>query len=133
MEAPNRDDKYAHSEDLKVNFEELIAAGNSLKTIGQIMELIGAANLFSINERPTLGDKQALSGIVLQTIGQIIQTTGIFQQLGEPNDEVMLQGQKNEIVGTSLKTAGYGLETAGEINLFNEEQESTPPSLNFIP
>ncbi|MED3879582.1 hypothetical protein [Priestia megaterium] len=39
MEAPNRDDKYAHSEDLKVNFEELIAAGNSLKTIGQIMEL----------------------------------------------------------------------------------------------
>ena len=133
MEKPNRDDKYAHSEDLKVNFEELIAAGNSLKTIGQIMELIGAANLFSLNERPTPGDKQVVSGIALQTIGQIIQTTGIFQQLGEPSDEVMLQGQKNEITGTSLKTAGYGLETAGGINLFYEEQESVPPSLNFIP
>ncbi|MEK4719011.1 hypothetical protein NST66_15680 [Priestia sp. FSL W8-0524] len=46
---------------------------------------------------------------------------------------MMLQGQKNEITGTSLKTAGYGLETAGGINLFNKEQETVPPSLNFIP
>jgi hypothetical protein len=106
MEAPNRDDKYTHNEESKVSFEGLIAAGNSLKTIGQIMELIGAANLFSLNERPTPGDKQVVSGIVLQTIGQIIHTTGIFQQLGEPSDEVMLQGQKNKIAGTSLKTAG---------------------------
>jgi hypothetical protein len=82
MEAPNRDDKYTHNEESKVSFEELIAAGNSLKTIGQIMELIGAANLFSLNERPTPGDKQVVSGIVLQTIGQIIHTTGIFQQPG---------------------------------------------------
>ncbi|NGY80697.1 hypothetical protein F6Y02_42755 [Bacillus megaterium] len=63
-------DKYTQNEELKLKFENVIATGVWIKTVGQIIETIGVSNLYSINEDPTSGDEKVLSAVWIETVGQ---------------------------------------------------------------
>ncbi|PGK30354.1 hypothetical protein [Priestia megaterium] len=124
-------DKYTENEDLKLKFENVIATGVWIKTIGQIIETIGVSNLFLINENPSSGDEKVVSAVWIETVGQFLQTIGVTQQVGVMNEQVTFKAQELEIIGVSLKSFAHALEAIGGIEILQEEKQTD--ILDFIP
>ncbi|USL45902.1 hypothetical protein [Priestia megaterium] len=126
-----KDDKYTENEELKLKFENVIATGVWIKTIGQIIETIGVSNLFLINEDPSSGNEKVVSAVWIETVGQFLQTIGVTQQVGAMNEQVTFKAQELEIIGVSLKSFAHALEAIGGIEILQEEKQTD--ILDFIP
>ncbi|MCJ7992702.1 hypothetical protein MUB15_31820 [Priestia sp. OVS21] len=124
-------DKYKENEELKLKFENVIAIGVWIKTIGQIIETIGVSNLFLINEYPSSGDEKVVSAVWIETVGQFLQTIGVSQQISAINEEVTFKAQELEIIGVSLKSFAHALEAIGGIEILQEEKQTD--IMDFIP
>ncbi|OLO26646.1 hypothetical protein BTA37_27390 [Priestia megaterium] len=126
-----KDDKYTENEELKLKFENVIATGVWIKTIGQIIETIGVSNLFLINEDPSSGDEKVVSAVWIETVGQFLQTIGVTQQVEAMNEQITFKAQELEIIGVSLKSFAHALEAIGGIEILQEEKQTD--ILDFIP
>ncbi|MDF2053246.1 hypothetical protein Q8G31_26510 [Priestia megaterium] len=124
-------DKYTQNEELKLKFENVIATGVWIKTVGQIIETIGVSNLYSINEDPTSGDEKVLSAVWIETVGQFLQTIGVSQQISATNEQITFQAQELEIIGVSLKSLAHAIEAIGGIEILQEEKRTD--IMDFIP
>ncbi|MDH2363115.1 hypothetical protein [Priestia megaterium] len=124
-------DKYTQNEELKLKFENVIATGVWIKTVGQIIETIGVSNLYLINEDPTSGDEKVLSAVWIETVGQFLQTIGVSQQISATNEQITFQAQELEIIGVSLKSLAHAIEAIGGIEILQEEKRTD--IMDFIP
>ncbi|MDM5199447.1 hypothetical protein QUF79_15625 [Fictibacillus enclensis] len=130
MESKNGD-KFTNNEEQAVMYEEIIALGVLIKSIGQVIETVGVTNLFLINEDPSPGDKKVITAVWLDTIGIFLQTIGVFEQVYGNNTKSILQAQGIEITGVTIQSFALALEAAGGIQILQEEQLTEV--MDFIP
>lgn len=83
--ATKKDDKYTENEELKLKFENVIATGVWIKTIGQFLQTIGVTQqVEAINEQITFKAQELeIIGVSLKSFAHALEAIGGIEILQE--------------------------------------------------
>ncbi|NMD71245.1 hypothetical protein HHO41_13140 [Bacillus sp. DNRA2] len=129
MEYPkNKSNNRQDFSDKKIlELEKEVELGLWIQVIGQIIEIKGLSGLLHIEEDTnSIGEQQILTGVLIKTIGQILEAISVSSQIGEIDIVKRLQEQKLAITGDFLVSIGSAYEVVGGLHVLQEETVETP-------
>jgi hypothetical protein len=104
-----------------------VELGLWIQVIGQIIEIKGLSGLLYLEEDATAtGEQQILTGVLIKTIGQLLEAISVSSQIRETDLIKLLQEQKLAITGDLLVSIGSAYEVAGGIHVLQEETIEIP-------
>ena len=110
-----------------LELEKEVELGLWIQVMGQIIEIKGLSGLLHIEEDAnSTGEQQILTGVLIKTIGQILEAISVSSQIGETDIIKLLQEQKLAITGDLLVSIGSAYEVVGGIHVLQEEIVKTP-------
>jgi hypothetical protein len=100
------------NEELKAAIEKQIEAMQWIQAVAVFTEAILVSKLYTLKEDFD-GERNIVIGIWIQTIGQLIESTGVSKQI-RTNDEIeIIRGQKMLVTGDFLQAIGAALQAIG--------------------
>lgn len=111
-----------HHEEQKLILEKHIATAQWVQAIAMLTEAILISKLHLISNQSE-GEDKVLTGIWVQTLGQLLESLGYTQQVSASDTYSKLNAQKTEITGDFLQSLGAALQGIGGVEVLNEDGE----------
>lgn len=106
--------------ELILKLEQQIAVAQWIQTTAILAEAILFTRLYSFKEESN-GESKVLTGIWIQTIGQLLEATGVTKQLNTTNKFTIHNAQKMAITGDLIQSIGAAIEAIGGEELLLED------------
>ncbi|ASV68511.1 hypothetical protein MKX67_18860 [Cytobacillus sp. FSL W7-1323] len=121
----NSTDKSEKSVEEKIkNIESNIVITQWIQVVGVLSEAVLLTKLYLLKDNDNInltGEGKILSGIWVQTIGQLVEATGVTKQLETLDDLTLLKFQEIAVAGDLLQSIGAGLQAIGGEQILAED------------
>ena len=130
MNSKNNAGKSEHileDEELKAALEEQIATLQWIQAAAVLMEAVLLSKLYSLKENVEEGEDKILTGIWVQTLGQLMEALGVTQQINTTDKSSIFKAEKTAVTGDLIQSIGAGLQAWGGEELLKAAAEELIP------
>lgn len=130
MNSKNNAGKSEHileDEELMAALEEQIATLQWIQAAAVLTEAVLLSKLYSLKENVEEGEDKILTGIWVQTLGQLTEALGVTQQINTTDKSSIFKAEKTAVTGDLIQSIGAGLQAWGGEELLKAAAEELIP------
>ncbi|MBP1915811.1 hypothetical protein J2Z23_002793 [Lederbergia galactosidilyticus] len=130
MNSKNNAGKSEHileDEELMAALEEQIATLQWIQAAAILTEAVLLSKLYSLKENVEEGEDKILTGIWVQTLGQLMEALGVTQQINTTDKSSIFKAEKTAVTGDLIQSIGAGLQAWGGEELLKAAAEELIP------
>ncbi|KRG15377.1 hypothetical protein ACA30_07075 [Virgibacillus soli] len=113
--------------ELMAALEEQIATLQWIQAAAVLTEAVLLSKLYSLKENVEEGEDKILTGIWVQTLGQLTEALGVTQQINTTDKSSIFKAEKTAVTGDLIQSIGAGLQAWGGEELLKAAAEELIP------
>ncbi|GIN57104.1 DUF6944 family repetitive protein [Lederbergia ruris] len=111
-EGRSKSEHILEDEELKAVIEEQIATLQWIQAVAVATEAVLVSKLYSLKDNVE-GEDKILTGIWVQTIGQLMEALGVTQQISTTDKHSIFEAEKTAVTGDLIQSIGAALQAWG--------------------